>query len=150
MLTKHYLLHHYLYIYVSLHLSDGEYTETPVSMYFNTKHCVPLRITPTGPSKKERVYHAPAHSGLDPLSNQDTLITCTDHPTFDWPIRHPWLFLPKAQRVRVTFYPKTGSARADQNWIAQLGVEDSWVRMCALTTRLTRPWLSYWTIIDLE
>ena len=29
-----------------LHLSDDEYTEAPVSMYFNTKHCVPLRITP--------------------------------------------------------------------------------------------------------
>ena len=90
-----------------LHLSDDEYTEAPVSMYFNTKHCAPLRITPK-------------QKGKSPLSNQDTLITCTHHPTF------------------VTFYLRTGSARADQNWIAQLGVEDSWVRMCAVTKHVSR------------
>ena len=113
-----------------LHLSDDEYTEAPVSMYFNTKHCVPLRITPKQKGKSVScscsfrigsivqsgyIDHMHTSPHLCNVLSQDRF--CQSWSELDCPVRGG-------------------------------GLVGSYV--CCHHTCLTRPWLSYWTIIDLE
>ena len=102
-----------------LHLSDDEYTEAPVSMYFNTKHCsFENHIQAKGKEsivQSGYIDHMHTSPHLCNVLSQDRF--CQSWSELDCPFRGG-------------------------------GLVGSYV--CCHHTCLTRPWLSYWTIIDLE